>query len=153
MATKVLKSGKGYPLAFDYIELLASAEHTQEAGALSDVADLGDWDSMLVILDITASATDAGDTLDVFIDISFDNVIWFNSIHFTQQAGNGSAKKEIAAINAGWYPTSVLDVTADAANATVRPGLLGQFVRVRSTVVRLTGTDEAHTFSVQAYVR
>jgi hypothetical protein len=153
MATYVRKSGKTHLLAFDWIELLASAEHTQEASALSDVSDMGDWDSILVLLDITASAQDATDTLDVFIDVSFDNVIWFNAIHFTQQAGNGSPKKEIAAINAGWYPTAPVDITGDASSGAVRPGLLGQYIRVRSTVVRANGTDEAHTFSVHAYIR
>ena len=153
MTVYVRKSGKTHLLAFDWIELIASAAHTEEANALSDVSDLGDWDSILVLLDITASATIAGDTLDVFIDVSFDNITWFNAIHFTQQAGNGSAKKEIAAINAGWYPTAPLDITGDASSGAVRPGLLGQFVRVRSTVVRDTGVDEEHTFSVHAYVR
>ena len=153
MTLYIRKSGKTHLLAFDWIELIASAEHTVEANALGDVSDMGDWDSMLVLLDITASATEANDTLDVFIDVSFDNVTWFNAIHFTQQAGNGSAKKEIAAINAGWYPTAPVDITADASSGAVRPGLLGQYVRVRSTVVRDSGTNEAHTFSVQAYVR
>jgi hypothetical protein len=153
MGTNIEKSGKAHALAFEHIVLLASAEHTVEANALGDVSDLGDWDSMLLVLDITASATIAGDTLDVFVDVSFDNVTWFNAIHFTQQAGDGSPKKEVAAINAGWYPTSAVDITADAGSGAVRPGLLGQYVRVRSTVVRDTGVDEAHTFSVQAYVR
>ena len=153
MTTRRVKSSKSHELAFQFIELLASAVHTEEADALGDSLDLGDFDSMLVLLNITASATDAGDTLDVYIDVSYDDTTWYNAIHFTQQAGNASAKKEIAAVNAGWYPTSVVDVTADAASGAVRPGQIGQFVRVRSTVVRLTGTDESHTFEVLAYVR
>lgn len=153
MAILEKKSRKPASLAFQQVELLASAVHTVEANAVSDTLDLGDWDSMLVLLNITASATDAGDTLDVFIDVSYDAAVWYNAIHFTQQAGNGSAKKEIAAINAGWYPTAVVNVTADAASGAVRPGQIGRYVRVRDTVVRLTGTDESHTFSVSAYVR
>jgi hypothetical protein len=153
MATRKVKSAKPHALAFQFEELLALATHTQETGALGDSLDLGDWDSMLVLLNITASAQDAGDTLDVYIDVSYDDVTWYNAIHFTQQAGNGTAKKEIAALNAGWYPTAVVDVTADAASGAVRPGQIGQYVRVRSTVVRDTGTDESHTFEVLAYIR
>ena len=153
MTTQVLKSRKSHELAFQSIELLALAAHVEEADALSDILDLGDWDSMLVILNITASATDAADTLDVHIDVSYEGSVWYNAIHFTQQPGNGSAKKEIAALNAGWYPTAVVDVTADAASGAVRSGQIGRYVRVRSTVVRDTGTDEEHTFEVLAYIR
>ena len=122
MATRVIKGGKPHTLAFQFEELLASAVHTEESDALGDSLDFGDWDSMLVLLNITASATDAADTLDVYIDVSYDDVTWYNVIHFTQQAGNAAAKKEIAAINAGWYPTAVVDVTADAASGAGRPG-------------------------------
>ena len=153
MAIVEVKSRKTWELAFQYIELLASAAHTEEAGAVSDSLDLGDWDSMLVLLDITASATDAADTLDVYVDVSYDAVTWYNAIHFTQQAGNGSAKKEIASIAAGWYPTAVVDVTADAASGAVRPGQIGRYVRIRSTVVATGTDDEEHTFAVYAYVR
>ena len=153
MSLIIAKGQKTHELAFEPIVLLAEAVHVVEANAVGDTMDLGDWDTILVILDITASATDAGDTLDVFVDVSLEGTTWYNAIHFTQQAGNGSPKKEIAAVNAGWYPTAVVDVTADAASAAVRPGMIGRFVRVRSTVVRLTLEDESHTFSVQAYVR
>ena len=142
---------------WDKITLMASAEHTVEANAAGDSFDLGDWDIMLVVLDITASATIAGDTLDVFVDVSWDEgVTWYNAIHFAQQAGNGSAKKEFATINANIMMSdraADLAITADAATGVVRPALVGQFVRVRSTVVRDTGTDEAHTFSVVALVQ
>jgi hypothetical protein len=53
----------------------------------------------------------------------------------------------------GTDPDAVLVVTADAASGVVRQGLVGPLMRVRSTVVRLTGTDESHTFSVKAYVQ
>ena len=143
-------------LNWEIVDLLPSAVHTVEADAVGATFDLGDWNRMLAILDITNSGTDAGDTLDVFVDVSFDEVTWFNAIHFTQQAGNGSAVKELAALFPGTPdasdPHAVKVITGDAAAAAVRPQLGGPFVRARSTVVRLTGTDETHTFSVQLYI-
>lgn len=144
-------------LNWEAIQLLASAEHTVEANALGDAIDVGDFNKAIVILDITDSATDAGDTLDVMIDVSWDGGnVWYNAIHFTQQAGNGADKKEMAMLNAAAYltdPDAVLAVTVDAGSGVVRQGLVGPLMRVRSTVVRLTGTDEAHTFSVEAYIQ
>lgn len=142
---------------WEAIQLLASAEHTVEADAVGASIDVGDFNKAIVILDITASATDAGDTLDVMIDVSWDGgTVWYNAIHFTQQAGNGSAAKEMAMLDAAAYlsdPDAVLAVTADAGSGVVRQGLVGPLMRVRSTVVRVTGTDEAHTFSVEAYIQ
>lgn len=139
------------------ISLLASAEHTEEANALGDSVKIPDVQRMLVLLDVTASATDAADTLDVFVDISWDNgVSWLNAIHFTQVAGNASAIKFLAALSSevnATDPDADLNVTGDASAGVLRQPLLGPLARVRSTVVRDTGTDEAHTFSVTAYVQ
>ncbi len=148
---------KAHGHAWEISNLLPSAVHTEEADAVGETFDLGDWYKMLVVLHITASATDAGDTLDVYIDVSLDQVEWWNAVHFTQQAGNGAAVRELAVLYPGTPdasdPHAVKVITADAAAAAVRPQLGGPFVRVRSTVVRLTGTDESHTFHVHAYVR
>lgn len=148
---------KSTNFAWEANTLLASAVHTEEANALGASFSLGDIGKAIVILDITASATDAGDTLDVLVDFSWDaGVSWYNAIHFTQQAGNGSAKKEMAMLAGAEYatdPDAVLDITADAAAGVVRQGLLGPLARVRSTVVRLTGEDESHTFSVKIYAQ
>lgn len=139
--------------------LMPSAVHTVEANAVGDIFDLGDWSKLMVVLDVTASATDAGDTLDVYVDVSWDgslaSPVWYNAIHFTQQAGNGAAKKELAILYPGvpdpTDPDAIKVITADASSGVVRPELGGRYVRVRDTVVRLTGTDESHTFSVKAY--
>ena len=142
-------------LNWELTQILPSAVHTEEANAVGETFDLGDWNAMLVILNITASATDAGDTLDVFLDISFDQVTWLNAVHFTQQAGNNGVVQELAVLYPGHPdasdPHATKIITADGASAEVRPQLGAPFVRVRSTVVRLTGTDESHTFSVIAY--
>jgi hypothetical protein len=140
------------------VVLAASLEHTVEANAVAaeSPVHVGGFDKALILLDITASATDAGDTLDVYVDVSFDNSTWLNAVHFTQQAGNGSAAKEIAFLDASADPTdpdAVKVVTSDAGAAVVRPEMTGMWIRCRSTVVRLTGTDEAHTFSVVALLK
>ena len=139
------------------VELLASAEHTVEANALGASVKLPDVQRMLVLLDVTASATIAGDTLDVFLDVSWDNgANWLNAIHFTQVAGNASPIQFLAALSSevnATDPDADLNITGDASAGVVRQPLLGPLVRVRSTVVRDTGTDEAHTFEVTAYVQ
>ena len=139
------------------VELLASAVHTQEANAVGTPVKLPDVQRMLVFLDVTASATDAADVLDVFVDVSWDNgTNWLNAIHFTQVAGNASPIKFLAALSSevnATDPDADLNITGDAAAGVIRQPLLGPLVRVRSTVVRDTGTDESHTFSVKAYVQ
>jgi hypothetical protein len=140
------------------VVLAASAAHTEEANAVAADSPVycGGFEKALILLDITASATDAGDTLDVYVDVSLDNSTWINAVHFTQQAGNGAAKKEFAILNQhapAADPDAVLDYTADVAAAVVRPEAMGLWIRARSTVVRLTGTDESHTFSVVALLK
>jgi hypothetical protein len=148
---------KPHGLNWEILTLLASAVHTEEANAAGASVEVGDIDKALVVLDVTASATDAGDTLDVYVDVSWDGgTSWFNAIHFAQQAGNGAAKKELAVLSSevnATDPDAVLAITGDAAAGVIRQPLLGPLMRVRSTVVRLTGTDESHTFSVKAYVK
>jgi hypothetical protein len=111
----------------------------------------GERDKFLVLCDITASLTAAGDTLDVYVDVlGPDGVTWINAIHFTQQAGNGAAKKMWAILTAAGTPgTAVVDVTTDAASGVVRPYLYGAQMRARWTQVQVT--DVRHTFSVTVY--
>ena len=59
----------------------------------------GERKRFIVINAITASATAAGDTADVYVDFSLDNVTWYNAVHFTQQAGNGAARTEYAVLD------------------------------------------------------
>jgi hypothetical protein len=144
-------NGQGH---WEIVELLASAAHTQETNSRGASVDVGDWDKAIIILDITASATDAGDTLDVYVDISWDGgTNWYNAIHFTQQAGNASAKVEMASLNAAVAnaPGGDLQINANAASGVVRASMCGPLISVRSTVARVTGTDESHTFSVFGY--
>lgn len=112
----------------------------------------GERSKIMWVLDITASATDAGDTLDVFIDVSLDGSNQLaNVVHFTQQAGNGSAATEVATIDALAPGTSTVVVTADASAAAVRPGVTGPYYRARWEVVDSGDGNSSHTFSVEGY--
>jgi hypothetical protein len=133
------------------ITLAALAART--AGANGDAVFLGGERRRFVIVNaITASATDAADTLDVYVDFSLDNVTWYNAVHFTQQAGNGAARTEYAVLDPSNPGTSVVNVTADANAAAVRPSLFGPYIRARWAIVDGGGNaNSSHTFSVIAY--
>lgn len=141
--------------AWEHIELLASAARVDAGSQNGSTIEIGDAEKILLIQNITASATEAGDTLDCFVDISWDGTNFYNAVQFTQQAGNGSARKEIAVLDAGYAtdPDAVLDITADAAAGVVRQQLVGPFLRVRWEVTEVTGDNASHTFDVQAYVK
>jgi hypothetical protein len=133
------------------VTLAASAARTAGANG-SAVLALGRFKRWVVVLDITASATDAADTLDVYIDVSLDGTTWLNAVHFTQQAGNGTARKEFAVLDPSNPGTSVVNVTSDATSGAVRPALYGAQMRARWAIVD-AGTlgNQSHTFSVVAY--
>ena len=111
----------------------------------------GERKRFIVINAITASATAAGDTADVYVDFSLDNVTWYNAVHFTQQAGNGAARTEYAVLDPSAPGAVTIDVTTDAASGAVRPSLFGPYMRARWVLVDGGGGDTSHTFSVIAY--
>ena len=135
----------------ELVVLAASAARTADGNG-DWVPVLGERVQFSWVLDITASATDAGDTLDVYIDVSFDGVNSAGNVtHFTQQAGNGSAASEIAIVGASATSTGTTVITSDAAAATVRQGFTGPYWRARWEVVDSGDANSSHTFSVQGY--
>lgn len=132
------------------ITLAASAAHTASANGTA-VQINGERRRFIIVNRITASATDAGDTLDVYVDCSLDGTTWYNAVHFTQQAGNGAARTEYAVLDPSNPGTSVINVTADAAAAAVRPALFGPYIRARWAIVDSGDGNSSHTFSVIAY--
>ena len=143
------------------VELIQGETFTLAASSARTASANGDWvyfggerNRYVFLLDITASATAAGDTLDVYIDVSFDGTNSVgNAIHYTQQAGNGSAAKEFAILDSQTPGTSIIIVTADAAAAAVRPALFGAYYRARWALVDGGGGDTSHTFSVTGYAQ
>ena len=112
----------------------------------------GERVSYLFMLKITNSDTDAGDTLDVYIDVlAPDESTWINAVHFAQQAGNGSAVTYIAMLTASSTETAPVTVTADAAAGAVRPYVFGSQVRGRWALVDSGDANTSHTFSLIGY--
>lgn len=134
------------------VTLLASAARTVTAGANGTSVLIGHFRRLLVLLSITASATDAGDTLNVYVDVSPDEgTTWINAIHFTQQAGTGAVGKYWAVLDPTAGGTSPTDVTSDANSGAVRPTVFGSHARVRYVIAEAPGGVASHTFSVVAY--
>lgn len=130
--------------------LAASAARTQSANG-SAIA-VGHRRRFMILCSITASATDAGDTLDAYVDVSPDGgTTWLNAVHFTQQAGNGAARKEIAILDPSNPGTAVVNVTSDASAGVVRPAAFGSFMRARWAIADSGDGNSSHTFSVTAY--
>jgi len=130
--------------------LAASAARVASANGTSVVVG-GERRRFIVVNAITASATAAGDTADIYVDFSLDGTTWYNAVHFTQQAGNGAARTEYAVLDTSAPGTSAIDVTTDAASGAVRPALFGPYLRARWVLVDGGGGDTSHTFSVIAY--
>jgi hypothetical protein len=132
------------------IVLAASAARTANGNG-TGVFVGGERKRFIVVNAITASATAAGDTADIYVDFSLDGTTWYNAVHFTQQAGNGAARTEYAVLDPSDPGTSTIDVTTDAASGVVRPSLFGPYIRARWVLVDGGGADTSHTFSVIAY--
>ena len=105
-----------------------------------------------IVLNVTAAATEVDDTLDVYLDTSYDGgTTWVNIAHFTQVLGNGGAK-EFAVNIINKNPVAEIDVAADAAAGTIRALALGDRIRYRSVVVDAGGVAASFTFGLVAFL-
>ena len=133
----------------DVITLLA--ETTTAAGAVNtsgaSVRLAGMANAMVFVLDVTAAATDAADTLDVSVQTKLDGTNWVDVVHFTQCLGNGGALTYVAKICAGVAQAEFETGTALGA-AAVR-NLLGDEWRV-GYVQADADSDGTFTFDVTA---
>lgn len=113
------------------------------------------WTEALVMLNVTAAATDANDTLDVYVDTSPDGgTTWINVGHFTQVLGNGGAKKFVMALkNDNPGASAVTDVTSDAAAGATRQYGIADRLRYRGVVVDPTGSNVSFTYAVTAFLK
>jgi hypothetical protein len=104
------------------------------------------------LLNVTAAATAAGDTLDVYIQSSIDGgTTWDDFVHFTQVLGNGGAKKYIAQWERDLSPTTPQHAPQDAAIAAgVQQGPIGPTWRVKWVIV--SSSSPQFTFTVSAQV-
>jgi len=134
------------------LELLASAARTPTAGTNADAVDISGYSRLIALLTVTNADTDAGDTLDVYLDVSPDGGdTYLNAVHFTQVIGTDSASKEFAVLDSTTPGTATITVTADADAGAVRPTLFGGLIRVRYVIVNTSTADATFTFGVTAY--
>lgn len=134
-------------------QVVLAASSTQTTGTnatFTAVTGLGKYRQLQAALVVTAAATAAGDTLDVYIDTSPDGgTTLFNVVHFTQVLGNGGVKKFVATLDPGSPGTAVIAVGADAAAGVVRPSMFCDWMQVRYTIVN--GSAPSFTFAVLAF--
>lgn len=112
-------------------------------------------DLALATLDVTAAATDAGDTLDVYLDTSFDNGLTFVNIgHFTQVLGNGGAKRFIMSFKGNPVAASnSISATADqTATTSIQIGFGNRF-RYRAVGVNTSTVNNSFTFSLKLFLK
>jgi hypothetical protein len=109
---------------------------------------------LTVILAVTAASTDVTDTLDVYVDTSFDGGTSFVNIgHFTQVLGNGGAKTFVMSFaNANPGATAVIDASSDAAAGATRQTGIGSQLRYRGVMVD-ANANGSFTYSLNAFLK
>jgi hypothetical protein len=134
----------------DAVTVLASTTQTGvgTGNGTTDVYLPGMVNGMAFVLDLTAAATDANDTLNVFVQTKIDKTNWLDVVHFTECLGDGGALRYVAKINAD-IAQAEFEVATALGAAAVR-NLLGDVWRVRWAVVDPTGANAAFTFGVTA---
>jgi hypothetical protein len=105
----------------------------------------------IYVLDVTVAGSLAGDTLNVYVQHSWDEgTSWDDFVSFTQVLGNGGAKKFLAFwVLYGTAPSTPVKAPQDAAltAGTVQQGPLGMWLRAKWAIVNGGGTH-SFTFSV-----
>lgn len=130
------------------IVLQASAAKTA-TGTGTAVTGLGEWRVLILQLDVTAAATDAGDTLDVYVQTTIDGTNWVDVYHFTQVLGNGGAKRYYGKLI--WDAALTEFENAAALAAAGGRAIVGDQYRVRWAITD-ADADCSFTFSVTANV-
>ena len=145
MSTILQTPARGQHLA---TTLLASAARTVTAGTNGSAVALPDApNGYAFVLDVTAAATDAGDTLDVQVQTLIDGTNWVPVCSFTQCLGNGGAKRHIGKVSSNGAVT-MFEAAATLSAGSIR-NLCGDAYRVRWAIVD-ADADGSFTFSVTA---
>lgn len=131
-----------------FTTILSSAARTS-SGTGTAVSQLGMYKGGTFVLDVTAAATAAGDTLNVYLQGSYDSTNYFDFASFTQVLGNGGAKKFRAHI----YPGASAGAVAVVTDATMTAGTVidaypGPWIRAKWVVVSASAPN--FTFAVYA---
>lgn len=127
--------------------LLASAVRTETTtGSAVQLPDAPN--GYAFVLDVTAAATAAGDTLNVQVQTSLDGTNYIPVVSFTEVLGNGGALRHVAKITSAGTQAMFLS-SASLAAGSVR-NLIGDKWRVVGTIVDATTDDASFTYSVTA---
>jgi hypothetical protein len=138
-------------MAFTILEAEARTKATHPVTTYSDIFDLGDYDFLQIIQDIVSSATDAGDTLDCVVEFSSDGTKWWNGGTFTQQAGDGAARREVMTFKNSLAVDPDAIFTFAVGAGIVNEKLFGRYMRV-GVGVSDNDTNGSHVFSVTGYI-
>lgn len=140
-------------MALDKINYLAEATYTGAQTTTADLGPLGDYlVSCRVILDLVSAAADGTDTLNVYVQSSWNKddyrPVWDDFISFTQLTGVSTAGQEIMSWNSGPTPEDEQKSPADAglAAGSVLQGPTGRDWRLKIVVV--SGTAAVFRFRV-----
>jgi len=117
------------------------------------VANIGNAKRAVVLLDLTATAGAAGDTLSVFVDVSLDGSKWLNAAQFTTLAGNATAMSAYVILDPTTPGTAPIVTTSDCGSGVVRPSAWGSRLRARYTLVDAGAHGQSVTFSVVALLQ
>ncbi len=145
------------PPAAAQLVLLPAATRTTSGASAGLAFDLSDVQTAVFFLSVTAAATEAGDTLDVYLQHSPDGgTTWDDFGHFTQVLGNGGAKKFLGRWTRPITPTTPAS-TAPRDGAltagTFEQGPISTLWRVRWVIVDVvTNGNQSFTFGVTASV-
>jgi hypothetical protein len=112
------------------------------------------YQELVATLNVTVAGTDVGDTLDVYIDTSFDGgTTYVNLGHFTQVLGNGGAKTFVLVIkNDNPGSSAVFNVASDAAAGVTRQIGFGNIVRYRGVMVD-ANANGGFTYEVKIFAK
>lgn len=109
---------------------------------------------IVIMLDVIEGLGVAGDTLDVFVDVlAPDGVTYLNAVHFPQIAGNATAAKHYAVLDATNVAATTFNVTADCAAGVTKPYLTGLKLRARHTLVDAGAHGQSVQFGVSAFLQ
>jgi hypothetical protein len=131
------------------VTLVTSAARTASGTQAVTIPAPNLYDAAVFLLSVSAAATDAIDTLDVYLQSSPDGgTTWDDFAHFTQVLGNGGVKKYLATWSQFVTAESEMKAPADAALAAgVLQGPVSSTWRVKWVVVD-ANANASFTFSV-----
>ena len=158
MSTIILEDRPRSTKEWQSVELFASAAKTKASNP-SDTGDavyIGDWDKLMIVWDVTATAGDAtNDYIDIQIDMSMDGLAWYNVGYFTQWEGDEGAHREQMVFIPGMKyianPNIIVIGSTDEAETVVLNHLVGRYIRYRLAVTD-DGSNGSFTCSLMAMV-